>query len=907
MPLREELFSALVNQGAQGISLADTEGNFIFVNDAYVKIFGYSKEELLKMKVFDLLPSDGTPQLFNTIVRTHQPGRKNLQLCKKNGSLFFAEITGSFVKIDDREHILEIVRDITEEEYLKLSITERNKQLRIIDDFQAQFIIQSNPFDMYERLRDDLLELTGSAMGLIGEVLLNDEGAEYLKIYALSNIAWDQATNDLYNTQRRKGFEFYNLENLFGRAILDREVVLSNDPHKDLRSSGPPLGHPRIESFLGLPVFHGERLVGEIGLANRPGGYDESIVELLKPLMKTCGQIIAARRQKEAFEQIQKQLKNQKKSLEISKNELYTSREQYKSLIEDIGKGFVVYSRTLEGTLLYVSAGMEAVFGIANEKAVDHNFSEIINWTGDSLQRSAEAVDYLLENEGTSEQVELSFLHPDGDERFVAVTSHISRDQKDNAITISGIAENITERKIAERIIQQQKEEIETILQILPVPVAYVDAQGEAYQRNAAFMSQIGYDEQDVPTYAAWLKNAFPDEDVRKESDKRFMAHVTKAGETGGRIESDLYWVTCKDGVERPYRAGGQIYQGGMIISFNDMSNEEAVKQALVEEKDVAKHQTEEVQDQLHAAIDAIDEGFVIYDSEDRLVMCNSKYARMYKESADLFKVGTPFEEIIRERVKRGQYPEALGREEEFIADRMAKHRESNVNLERELPDGRWIRIAERKTENGSIVGFRVDITELKMALAQAHLNQQDLERQVAERTRELEVLSVTDTLTGLFNRMKLDDRLEQEIKRSERYNSAFSVVMLDIDHFKVVNDEYGHLVGDQVLQQLSEILRTHVRETDTLGRWGGEEFLIITPQNELEGAMILAEKLRLAVSGYEFPAVGSKTCSFGVASLLPGERGEELLARADAALYRAKTEGRNRVIAAEAKKNRIS
>ncbi len=190
--------------------------------------------------------------------------------------------------------------------------------------------------------------------------------------------------------------------------------------------------------------------------------------------------------------------------------------------------------------------------------------------------------------------------------------------------------------------------------------------------------------------------------------------------------------------------------------------------------------------------------------------------------------------------------------------------------------------------------------THLSNALSQAQQNKRDLERQVLERTKELEKLSITDKLTGLFNRMKLDNTLHHEIKRAKRYHSKFSVILFDIDHFKTVNDKYGHMVGDQVLQHIAKILQENVREADTVGRWGGEEFLIITLENDIESAVILAEKLRYVISEYSFPNVGQKTCSFGVATWRPQEREEELLSRADDALYRAKTEGRNRVIAAK-------
>ena len=168
---------------------------------------------------------------------------------------------------------------------------------------------------------------------------------------------------------------------------------------------------------------------------------------------------------------------------------------------------------------------------------------------------------------------------------------------------------------------------------------------------------------------------------------------------------------------------------------------------------------------------------------------------------------------------------------------------------------------------------------------------------QLIEQNQQLERLAVTDQLTGLFNRLRLDQTLEQERVRSERYGTHFCVLLLDVDRFKSVNDRYGHQMGDQVLSGIARLLREHTREVDVVGRWGGEEFLIICADT-LEPALLLAEKLRRAVQSHVFALVGHKSASFGVAMYRPGEAVSDTLARADAALYRAKEAGRNRVVA---------
>ncbi|SDK91961.1 polar amino acid transport system substrate-binding protein [Maridesulfovibrio ferrireducens] len=165
----------------------------------------------------------------------------------------------------------------------------------------------------------------------------------------------------------------------------------------------------------------------------------------------------------------------------------------------------------------------------------------------------------------------------------------------------------------------------------------------------------------------------------------------------------------------------------------------------------------------------------------------------------------------------------------------------------------------------------------------------------------KLDSLYKTDRLTQVFNRYMLDSEMERELARSVRYDTPFSVILLDIDYFKRVNDIYGHHAGDTVLVAISSLLSISVRETDVLGRWGGEEFLIICPETKLDGAVQLAEKLRGKIEELHFPVMKENvTASLGVAAYVKGETGEALIKRADAALYRAKDGSRNCVIVAK-------
>lgn len=175
-----------------------------------------------------------------------------------------------------------------------------------------------------------------------------------------------------------------------------------------------------------------------------------------------------------------------------------------------------------------------------------------------------------------------------------------------------------------------------------------------------------------------------------------------------------------------------------------------------------------------------------------------------------------------------------------------------------------------------------------------------DVQRYADEKelmVKELRRLATIDSLTGLFNRSKIEQVLTIEVLRAKRYKHPLSVIIADIDHFKNINDTFGHNIGDTVLAEISSIMKSHIREVDTLGRWGGEEFLIVCPETATDGARRLADNLRKKIEKHSFRDVGIKTISMGVAQIENDEWDEDLIKRADKNLYRAKRSGRNCVV----------
>ncbi len=163
-------------------------------------------------------------------------------------------------------------------------------------------------------------------------------------------------------------------------------------------------------------------------------------------------------------------------------------------------------------------------------------------------------------------------------------------------------------------------------------------------------------------------------------------------------------------------------------------------------------------------------------------------------------------------------------------------------------------------------------------------------------RQKQAERMAAMDPLTHAYNRRKFSELLDQEIKKVERNDKSFSMVMLDIDHFKKINDTHGHDTGDYVLKRMTNLIRENIRDVDILSRYGGEEFVIILPERNLKVAIAVAERIRKVIESACFDKVGQITISAGVSDFMQGDNRESVFKKADNALYIAKNGGRNRV-----------
>lgn len=171
--------------------------------------------------------------------------------------------------------------------------------------------------------------------------------------------------------------------------------------------------------------------------------------------------------------------------------------------------------------------------------------------------------------------------------------------------------------------------------------------------------------------------------------------------------------------------------------------------------------------------------------------------------------------------------------------------------------------------------------------------------KQMEELLDKVNYMAITDALTGLYNRRKFHDTLTSEFERAKRYATPFSLIMIDIDHFKRVNDNYGHNAGDAVLKVVSSLILKSVREIDTASRFGGEEFMVVLPNTDISNAKVVAERMLVSIARYPFPNINEAiTVSIGIGGMPDSniKNEDQVIRCADIALYRAKQSGRNRV-----------
>lgn len=283
----------------------DADGTMEYISDFVENVTGYPAADFIKNKTRSYA-SIIHPDDRAFVTQTVKEGVSNngffsieYRLIDKNNAIRWVFERGQVIRKnnDNLDHLDGVIMDISELKEAEKLLEAKNALINAIQRLQSGFIQNYDLFGLCKVLLNDFLKLTGSEYGLIGELETTSRGKSYITTFAVHMPDWSQDSPLSHEQSDGTGYEFHELDNLFGYAITSGKAVISNDPAHHPAAVGLPEGHPPIRSFMGIPVYHGDRIVGQIALANRQGGYTEEIQDYISPLVSAYGQIIIARQE----------------------------------------------------------------------------------------------------------------------------------------------------------------------------------------------------------------------------------------------------------------------------------------------------------------------------------------------------------------------------------------------------------------------------------------------------------------------------------------------------------------------------------------------------------------------------------------------------------------------------------
>ncbi len=340
--------------------------------------------------------------------------------------------------LNNRLNALQMADRLTEE--LRAS----NNLLNTLTIAQNRYFLDPNPRELFEGVLNALLELTQGEYGFIAEIMRDEDNQPYIKTFAITNIAWNDATRAFYEKYSNEGLEFHNLNTLFGSAITTEKPVISNDPKNDPRSGGLPEGHPDLRSFLGLPFHAADVFVGMIGIANRPGGFDQGVVDFLEPFLATCAGIVQAYKN----ERLRK----------TAEEQLVRSEQRIRAIVENVIDAIITINS--RGIVQTFNPAAERIFGYTASEVIGKNINTIIPEPHRGLH-DGYVQKYLEtgENEIIGKTREIEGERKD--KTIFPLEISVSEMRIGNEIGFIGIVRDISERKLIESELVTAREESE--------------------------------------------------------------------------------------------------------------------------------------------------------------------------------------------------------------------------------------------------------------------------------------------------------------------------------------------------------------------------------------------------------------------------------------------------------------
>jgi PAS domain S-box-containing protein len=435
---------AVIEHAHDAIFVKDTEGRYVLINPAGARYMDRPAMAILGRHDHDFFSPEDARHIDETdaqVLRTRQPCTYETRRRIGNRDLVFS--TTKFPYLSRQGKVLGVIgisREVTDRRRAEEGLRRTQRLLDAVHRAQGHFIATLDPRPTFDGLLGELLRLTDSAYGFIGEVLTAADGQPYLKTFSITNIAWDDETRAFYAKYAPEGMEFHNLRTLFGAVLRSGQPLIANDPPNHPEHGGTPPGHPPLAAFLGVPLHHQGRLIGMVGLANRPGGYDEELIAYLGPFLTTCTHLILAHQQLEQRYHAEEALRR--------------SEQRFRLLVETARDAICTIAR--DGTFVSLNPAFAAITGHDYAAWVGRLIVQLVH--PDDVPLVERMTDRLFRGQ-TPPAFELRVLRRDG---TTAVVECLSTPlvQEHGVTGALVIARDLGERKnLEEQIRQAQKME----------------------------------------------------------------------------------------------------------------------------------------------------------------------------------------------------------------------------------------------------------------------------------------------------------------------------------------------------------------------------------------------------------------------------------------------------------------
>jgi len=463
------------------VIITDANGLTEWVNKGFERISGYLLEEVLGKKPGEVLQGrdtdPATVALISEQIRGGEAFSAEILNYHKNGTPYWLSLyIQSVLDEAGSSHFIAIESDITERKQSEHRMLTQNHLLDAISSVQSRFIQHEDTRQSFDEMLTDLLGLSASEYGFIGEVKYNEKGGPYLKTYALTNIAWNDDMQRFYDENAPGGMEFTNLETLFGAVMKTGKPVIANDPANDPRSGGLPKGHPALKAFLGLPVYQGSRMIGMVGLANRSEGYDQELVEYLAPFIGTIGTLIEA-----------------------------MQNEQRRKLVSDeLGRFKHILDKTQD--MVFMFDGETLQFNYLNDAAI-----KSMGYSEEELhqmylydikpelpeKKFKKLIEPLISGQTTVMNYETIHRRKDGSDFPVATTLQLIQED-DGSSGFVAIVRDITERKAHENRLLDAEHRMRAVIETVVDGIVTIDSRGMVCSFNPAAEDIFGYSANEV-------------------------------------------------------------------------------------------------------------------------------------------------------------------------------------------------------------------------------------------------------------------------------------------------------------------------------------------------------------------------------------------------------------------------